>query len=69
MNDILFDYLDKFYYVYLDNILIYSENPLEYNIYITKTLQRLKDIRLQVDIRKNEFAVKRTKYLGFIIII
>jgi hypothetical protein len=38
MNDTLFDYLDEFYYVYLDDILIYSKNPLEYDMYITKVL-------------------------------
>ena len=30
MNDVLFDYLDDFYMAYLNNILIYSENELDY---------------------------------------
>ena len=30
MNDLLFDYLDDFYIVYLDDILIYSKDPLEH---------------------------------------
>ena len=30
-------------------------------------LTRLKDARLQTDIKKSEFAVKETKFLGFII--
>jgi hypothetical protein len=30
MNDILFDYLDMFCTAYLDDIVIYSENELEY---------------------------------------
>jgi len=34
MNNILFNYLDDFYIAYLDNILIYLEDPLEYNKYI-----------------------------------
>ena len=38
MNDILFDYLDDFYTVYLDNILIYSEDKLDYEEYIKKVL-------------------------------
>ena len=38
MNNILFDYLDNFYIAYLDNILIYSENELDYKEYIKKVL-------------------------------
>jgi hypothetical protein len=30
MNDVLFDYLDKFASAYLDNIFIYSETLKEY---------------------------------------
>jgi len=30
MNDVLFDYLNDFYTAYLDDILIYSENELDY---------------------------------------
>jgi hypothetical protein len=41
MNNILFDYLDNFYIAYLDNILIYSDNKLEYKYYIKKVLEQL----------------------------
>jgi hypothetical protein len=67
MNDILFDYLDDFCTVYLDDILIYSDNELEHEIHVKKVLQRLCDTGLQVDLKKCEFHVTRTKYLGFII--
>ena len=30
MNDVLFDYLNDFYTAYLNDILIYSENELDY---------------------------------------
>ena len=30
INDVLFNYLDDFCIAYLDNIMIYSENELEY---------------------------------------
>ena len=30
MNDVLFDYLNDFYTAYLDDILIYSKNKLDY---------------------------------------
>jgi len=68
MNDVLFDYLDDFVTAYLDDILIYSEDPLEHEMHVKKVLQRLQDAGLQADIKKCEFGVKRTKYLGFIIL-
>ena len=67
MNDVLFDYLDDFYTIYLDDILIYSEDELEHTEHVRKILRRLQDASLQVDIKKYEFSVKRTKYLGFIV--
>ncbi len=41
MNDTLFDYLDDFYTIYLDNILIYSKDVSEHELYIQKVLERL----------------------------
>ena len=38
MNDILFNYLDDFYTIYLDDIIIYLDNELEYTKYIRKVL-------------------------------
>src|SRR6266536_213282 len=67
MNDVLFDYLDDFVTAYLDDILIYSEDPLEHEMHVKKVLQRLQDAGLQVDIKKCEYGVKQTKYLWFII--
>ena len=67
MNNVLFDYLNNFCTAYLDDIIIYSNNELEHKTYIKKVLERLQNARLQVDIRKCEFRVKRTKYLGFIV--
>jgi hypothetical protein len=40
-NDVLFDYLDDLCTIYLDDILIYSENEEEYELHIKKVLQRL----------------------------
>jgi len=41
MNTVLFDYLDDFYIIYLDDILIYLNNKLEYKEYVYKVLLRL----------------------------
>ena len=67
MNDILFDYLDEFCTAFLDDILIYSDNELEHEEHVKKVLQHIRNAGLQADIKKSEFSVKQTKYLGFII--
>ena len=46
MNDLLFDYLDDFYIVYLDNILIYSKDPLEHKAQVKRVLERLRSVGL-----------------------
>ncbi len=38
MNNVLFDYLDNFCIAYLDDILIYSKDPLEHEAHIKKVL-------------------------------
>ena len=59
--------LDDFCTTYLDDILIYSNNPLKHEAHVAQVLKRLKDTGLQADIKKSEFAVKKTKFLGLII--
>jgi hypothetical protein len=51
MNNILFEYLDAFCTVYLDNIIIYSNTKEEHELYIRKVLQKRISAGLQVDIR------------------
>jgi len=67
INDILFEYLDMFCTVYLDDILIYSEDPLEYKEHVKKVLECLYTAGLQPDIRKYKFNITYTRYLGFIV--
>jgi len=38
INDVLFNYLNDFYTAYLDDIMIYSENKLEYEEHVYKVL-------------------------------
>jgi hypothetical protein len=57
MNNVLFNYLDNFYTTYLDNILIYLDNKLEYKHYVKKVLERLHNASLQINLKKCEFYV------------
>jgi len=38
INDVLFNYLNNFYTAYLNNIIIYSKNKLEYKEHVYKVL-------------------------------
>jgi hypothetical protein len=65
----LFDFLNDFYIAYLNDILIYFKDPLKHDLYVCRVLDRLREMGLQVNIKKSEFKVTRIKYLGFIIFI
>jgi transposase InsO family protein len=67
INDVLRDLLDVICTAYLDDILIYSEDELQHEAHVKQVVERLRAAGLQADIKKCEFGVKRTKYLGFII--
>jgi len=67
MNDVLVDYLDDFCIAYLDDILIYSEDEVTHTLHVKQVLERLRQAGLHVDIKKSEFHVNRTKYLGYVL--
>jgi hypothetical protein len=41
MNSVFMDYLDKFIVVFIDDILVYSQNEQEHEEHLRKVLQRL----------------------------
>ena len=67
INHVLFDCLDDFCTAYVDDILIYSESVKDHQKHVEAVLGRLRDAGLQVDLRKSEFHVLSTKFLGFIV--
>ncbi len=53
---------------YLDDVLIYTTgDSSDHWAKVNMVLERLGQAGLQMDPKKSEFAVKETKYLGFII--
>ena len=68
INDTLWKYLNIFYIMYLDDILIYSEIKAEYKIHVKCILQKLHKVSLQVNITKCIFYIKKILYLELIII-
>jgi hypothetical protein len=43
MNSVFMDYLNKFVVVFIDDILVYSQNEQEHEEHLRKVLQRLRD--------------------------
>ena len=67
INDVLWEYLNKFCIAYLDNRLIYSSNLKEHKEHVQLVLAKLCGFGIQADVDKCEFHVTETKYLGLII--
>jgi hypothetical protein len=67
MNNVFMDYLDKFMVVFIDDILIYSQNEQEHEEHLRKVLQRLRDCQLYAKLSKCEFRISEVLFLGHII--
>ena len=67
INDVLFDYLNNFYQIYLDDILIYNKTKKDHIRHVRLILQKLRNADLQINILKCEFEVQKTKFLDLLI--
>jgi len=67
MNDILWDFLNNFCQVYLDDILIYSKMRKKHRNHVKLVLSRLREAELQMNIRKCKFNVEETVFLKVIV--
>jgi len=67
MNDVLWDFLNDFCQVYLDNILIYSKTQREHKQHVKMILNRLREVSLQMNIWKCEFNVEEIIFLKVIV--
>ncbi|KAF4311030.1 hypothetical protein GTA08_BOTSDO13446 [Botryosphaeria dothidea] len=62
------DFLDDFVSAYVDDILIFTDGSRrEHREKVDKVLEKLDAAGLQLDLKKCEFEVQSTKYLGYII--
>lgn len=67
MNDVLRDMLHKFFFVYIGDILIFSETVEIHVQHVRLVLQSLWENRLFVKAEKCKFHVTMVQFLGFII--
>jgi hypothetical protein len=67
MNEALAGLVDVTCIVYLDDILVFSDNEEEHVEYVKEVLRRLRKARLFIKLSKCEWHTRRTEYLGYII--
>ena len=67
MNDIFSDLLDVCVIVYLDDILIYSDDMSQHKKHVKEVLRRLRQHGLYANAEKCEFHKDTVEYLGFIL--
>ena len=67
MNDIFSDLLEVYVIIYLDDILIYSENPADHKKHVREVLRRLRQHGLYCKPEKCHFSSDSVEYLGFIL--
>jgi len=67
MNDMFSDLLDVCIVVYLDDILIYSDDITQHQSHIKEVLKRLRKAGLYVKAEKCEFHSDSIEYLGYVL--
>jgi len=67
MNDVLWDFLNDFCQVYLNDILIYSKMRKKHKDHVKLVLRWLREAELQINIRKCKFDVEETVFLKVIV--
>ncbi|KAG5848674.1 hypothetical protein ANANG_G00101330 [Anguilla anguilla] len=67
VNDILRDMVNRFVFVYIDDILIFSKSVQEHVQHVRRVLQRLLENQLYVKAEKCAFHQESVSFLGFII--
>lgn len=67
VNDMLRDKVNRFVFVYLDDILIFSQNEREHVQHVRRVLQRLLENRLFAKVEKCEFHTQSVSFLGFVL--
>ncbi len=67
VNDVLRDMVNRFVFVYLDDILIFSQNERDHVQHVRRVLQRLLENRLFAKVEKCQFHARSVPFLGFIL--
>jgi len=64
MNRVFHDYLDSFVVVFIDDILVYSTNPLKHKEHLKTVMEVLKEKKLFAKHRNCEFWLEEVFFLS-----
>ena len=53
--------------MYLDDVLVYSNNEVEHETHLLQVFDRLREHKLQAKLKKCEFGKSHIKYLGHVV--
>ena len=67
MNWILRKYIDKIYYIYTDDIAIFSNSVEEYKVNTHLILEILHEVDIIVSIKKSSLFAEKIEFLGYIV--
>ncbi|CAN6486610.1 unnamed protein product [Victoria cruziana] len=67
MNRIFYDLLDDYVIVFIDDILVYSDDKTMHSFHLAEVLKRLRQNKLYAKFSKCEFWLKKVSFLGHII--
>ena len=67
MNSVFMPELDKFVVVFIDDILVYSENEKDHAEHLRVVLTRLREHKLYAKFSKCEFWLKKVPFLGHVL--
>jgi hypothetical protein len=67
MNKVFMEYLDKFIVVFIDDILIYSNDDKEHEQHLRLIMEKLREHNLYVKFSKCEFWLNKVGFIGHIL--
>ena len=67
INDLLFEYINYFCQIYLNNIFIYNKIRKKHERHFIQIFQNLKKVEFQIDIKKCEFFQTKISFLNVIL--
>jgi hypothetical protein len=67
MNEVLKKFIEKFFIVYLDEILVFSKTTTEHLKHLDTVMRKLQQEKLLINMKKSSFMKTKLIYLGFFI--